>query len=505
MAWATVVLLTYNAWRTVRPFPGLNDAPAGSIALLVDFVIAFGAVVASGGWDSPYVFALLVSIVVAGFTGGYVGGFAAAGSAAAGLAVAAVAVPTAGGDPESALQVALVYTATAVVAGFARRLSLEAEARQAVFSDRVERLTEANTLLSQLARVTQNLPSSLDLGDTLAAAMGHLRQLFDFTGSAILVFDPATGMWRAEAAAGHSAPAPVTTGSLPPPVRDAAQRPDSTAAAHELDPGTGHPGLWPSSRSGLYGPLVARGRLVALVAIEHTEAGHFAPRDAELLDGLAEPLALAIDNALWFDRLRMLGADAERDRLARNLHDRIGQGLAYVGLELDRLSHRPDPGPDLARLRQDVSALLGEVRETLRQLRTRVTDAAGLAALAEAHLARFSDRTEIATSFVGDAEDVRLPVAVEQELWRILQEALSNVERHSGASTVEVTWRVEGRRGRLEVRDNGRGFDPAAVENGEASGMMAMRERANAVGAGLLVDSRPGQGTRLVVEVEVAP
>jgi signal transduction histidine kinase len=499
---ATAILLAYNLWRTLRPFSGLNDTPIGTIGLLVDLAIALGAVVASGGWDSPFVFTLLVGIVVAGFTRGYAGGLAAAGLVAVALALAALALPSARADPQSAAQVALVYAATAVVAGYARRLFLEGEALQAVFSDRVERLTEANQLLSQLTRVTQTLPSSLDLGDTLAAAMGHLRQLFDFTGSAVLVFDPATGTWRAEAAAGRSAPSPVPTAGLPPPVLAAVDRPWGMASC-DLDPTAGNQGLWPGSRSGLYGPLVARDRLVALVAIEHVEPGHFGAREVELLAGLAEPLALAIDNALWFDRLRMLGADGERDRLARNLHDRIGQGLAYVGLELDRLSHLPDPGADIARLRQDVGGLLGEVRETLSQLRTRVTDTAGLAAVAEAHLARFTKRTGIAARFTGGSEEARLPVPVEQELWRILQEALSNVERHSGAATVEVTWTVAGRRGRLEVWDNGSGFDPTGVETDGASGLVAMRERANAIGARLVVDSEPGRGTMVVADVEV--
>ncbi len=395
-----------------------------------------------------------------------------------------LAFPSARAEPQSAAQVALVYAATAVVAGYARRLFLEGEALQAVFSDRVHRLTEANSLLSQLTRVAQKLPSSLDLGDTLAAAMGHLRQLFDFTGAAILVFDPATGTWRTEAAAGRSAPPPVPTTGLPPPVRAAVNRPGM--ASCELDSTAGDHGIWPGSRSGLYGPLVARDHLVALVAIEHTEPESFGVREVELLAGLAEPLALAIDNALWFDRLRMLGADGERDRLARNLHDRIGQGLAYVGLELDRLAHLPDPGADLARLRQDVGGLLGEVRETLRQLRTRVTDAAGLATVAEAHLARFTERTGIAARFAGASEEARLPVPVEQELWRILLEALSNVERHSQASTVEVKWTADGHRGRLEVRDDGSGFDLTGVESGGASGLVAMRERANAIGARLV-------------------
>ena len=261
------------------------------------------------------------------------------------------------------------------------------------------------------------------------------------------------------------------------------------------------------ARSGMYAPLVARDHLVALVALERIDAEPFNNRDTEVLTGLAEPLALAIDNGLWFDRLRMLGAEGERDRLARDLHDRFAQGLAYVNLELDRLSRHPDPGPQLAELRHHVHGLLGDVRETLRQLRSRVSPTAGLADLLSAELPRFADRTGLTARFGTDPDTRRLPVTVEQELWRISQEALANVERHSDAKALEVTWTCDGRQARLVVADDGTGFDPAELITAASatSGMTSMRERANAIGARLLVDSHPGGGTWIQVEVTVNP
>jgi signal transduction histidine kinase len=203
----------------------------------------------------------------------------------------------------------------------------------------------------------------------------------------------------------------------------------------------------------------------------------------------------------------MLGAEGERDRLARDLHDRFAQGLAYVNLELDRLSRHPEPGPQLVELRQQVHGLLGDVRETLRQLRSRVSPTAGLVDLLSAELPRFADRTGIAARFDVEPAAPRLPVPVEQELWRISQEALGNVERHAKASALEVSWTCDGRNGRLLVADNGAGFDPAGLITGPSatSGMTAMRERANAIGARLHVDSQPGGGTWIRVEVTVAP
>ncbi len=496
---AAVVLTAYSIGRTLRPLPTPGHVEVSTPALASDIAVALWCVAVSGGWDSPFVFALLPGVLLAGFARGYAGGLVTVGIIVASLGLAATVSESAQASPRVASQAALVCTATAAVAGYSRRLLLEAEASQAAFSDRVTSLTEANALLAQLTKVAQTLPSSLDLGNTLAAAMAHLRQLFDFTSSAVMVFDPATATWRTEAAAGHQAPPSLPSEALPAPLRTAA-RESAVLADPALD---GPSALFPGSRSGLYGPLVARGRLVALVAIEHDEPGRFGTREAELLAGLAEPLALAIDNGLWFDRLRVLGADGERERLARNLHDRIGQGLAYVGLELDRLARHPEPGPQLAGLRQDVSGLLGEVRETLRQLRSRVTEETGLAALAEAYLSRFSERTGIDARFVADVHAERLPPPVEQELWRILQEALANVERHSGAKSVTVYWGASGESGRLEIIDDGIGFDQAGIDPALTTGIMAMRERANAVGARLVIQSNPGRGTRVVASVEV--
>jgi signal transduction histidine kinase len=272
----------------------------------------------------------------------------------------------------------------------------------------------------------------------------------------------------------------------------------------DLDRANGRGGLWPETRSGIYAPLVARDHLVALVALERSDDVAFEARDAEVLTGLAEPLALAIDNGLWFDRLRILGAEGERDRLARDLHDRFAQGLAYVNLELDRLSRHPAPGPQLIELRHHVGDLLGDVRETLRQLRSRVGPSAALADLLAAELPRFADRTAIAARFAADPPSARLPVTVEQELWRISQEALDNVERHAKATALDVTWTCDGRHGRLVLADNGGGFDTAGVITAASttSGMTAMRARANAIGARLLVDSHPGGGTWIQVEVD---
>lgn len=509
VAAAITALLAWSAFRTFWLVPGafagtwahpqrtVGDTPVEVVVAEVS--VGLGVVALSGGWGSPFLLILVVGVLLAGLSRGYVGGFAAAGGIAVALGVVSGLFDSARADPATTAQAVLIYACTAAVAGFARRLFLEAAAGEEAAARRVAQLTEVNTLLSELARVAPGLPSSLDLAEALVAGIGHLDDLFDFTGAAVLLPDPATGHWRAEAARGLPTPPEMLAAALPAPLSAAI-----AGSGIELlgEPGGG---LWPATRSGLYAPLVARDRLVAVIVLEHAEPGRYAQREAELLAGLAPPLALAVDNAIWFERLRRLGADAERERLARSLHDRVGAGLAYVGIELDRLGRLSEPGPDLARLRKEVGHLLAEVRETLGQLRTRVTEAQGLARLTGAHLGRFEARTGIQARLHHDPAAGRLPVFVEQELWRILQEALTNVERHSGAAAVDVRWSVDGTRACLEVADDGIGFEPSAAPSRPGSGLETIRERANAIGARLTVESAPSSGCRLALSVEQGP
>jgi len=508
---ATALLCLYGGYRLLRPLPHPDGRDAPSLGIAVELTVALTAVAISGGFGSPYVFVVLVPVLLAGFTQGYTAGFVAATAASLPLLVVGATLPSARVSTDTAAQVILVYAASGALAGYARRLFVDAVAGRASYEDQVSTLTEANALLSQLTRVAMTLPSSLALGDTVSAAMAHLQQLFDCSGAAVVVLDAATGTWRTEGAFGLPEPAPMSTSQLPPPLLRLALRNGSAAPAAgtivniDLHAADGSRGLWPEASHGLYAPLVARDHLVALVALERVDGARFESRDADVLTGLAEPLALAIDNGLWFDRLRMLGAEGERDRLARDLHDRFAQGLAYVNLELDRLSRHPEPGPQLVALRQQVHGLLGDVRETLRQLRSRVTPTAGLADLLAAELPRFAGRTGLTAQFNAGPDMPRLPVTVEQELWRISQEALGNVERHAKATALEVTWTCDGRHGRLVLADDGAGFDPGGVITAASAttGMTAMRERANAIGARLLVDSHPGAGTYIQVEVTV--
>jgi signal transduction histidine kinase len=264
---------------------------------------------------------------------------------------------------------------------------------------------------------------------------------------------------------------------------------------------SGGPGLSGSAGSGLYTALFARGAIIGVVSIEHGEPHHFGERDVELLAGFAEPAALAIDNARWFSRLRTVGADEERTRIARDLHDRIGQSLAYLAFELDRIVKNHAPGDDpvthaLDQLRGDVRGVIGEVRDTLYDLRTDVTETHGLPVTLNTFLHRVRERSGLEVA-LRSQETGRLPILQERELWRIAQEAITNIERHARATQVSITWRSDGRSASLEVADDGIGFPVGNAGRLDSYGILGMRERSASIGATLTVDSEPGKGTRV--------
>lgn len=198
-------------------------------------------------------------------------------------------------------------------------------------------------------------------------------------------------------------------------------------------------------------------------------------------------------------------ANEERIRIARELHDGLGQSLAYLGFEMDRLLNQYEVGVritgDLQQLREDLRDATRELRDTLCDLRTDVSAERGLVDVIEQLVHRVRSRSSLEIQV--DAErGARLGIAQERELWRIAQEALTNVERHSKASAVRVVWRCDGKRAELCVIDNGIGFDQHA-DHADRFGLLGMRERASSIGATLELVTSPGRGT--TVRCTVAP
>lgn len=489
-----VGLLSYALWRTVVPLR-YEEHARGDIAWLgAEALAVAGVVAASGDWSSDYVFALLTPIIAAGFARGYV--FAMNFAVAEAAVVALARHLPGGGIPfRPTIEWTTELVLIAVVAGYGRRLSAEAARREEQTLGRMSRLSEANDLLFQLHRLAQTLPASLDLSDTVASTVARLRELFEPNVFAVLLHDDATGDWSVAASAGVRLPSLLEGNDLPPPVRRAL-RARLAILAPELT-GSDGPGLSDLSRVGMYAPLWAREGLVGVIAVERRDPTMYTQRDLGLLDGLAEQAAMAIDNARWFGRLRRVGADEERTRIARDLHDRVGQSLAYLAFALDRITakaERENVHTDLQELRDEMRSVVTEVRETLYDLRTDVSEAQGLAVTLGSFLDRVRARTDIDVEFSATA-DARLPLPVEREMWRIAQEAVTNVERHARARRVTVSWTCDPERAELVVTDDGQGLASTNSGRVDSYGLVGIRERADAIGASLDIASAPGRGT----------
>ncbi len=227
----------------------------------------------------------------------------------------------------------------------------------------------------------------------------------------------------------------------------------------------------------------------------------------------------------YTERLRALAAqmaevtEAERQRLARELHDQVGQNLTALGINLKIVrAQMPDEAGVLVRSRLDDSLSLVEqtterIRDVMADLRPPVLDDYGLVAALHWYGEVFTRRTDIAITVEGEEPVPRLAARVENALFRIAQEALTNVAKHSQATQVTVTVEVDGGTLRLVVADDGIGFDPSTTlrtspaylgepDGGRGWGLLTMTERAEAVGGRCRIESDPRQGTRVVVEME---
>ncbi|MFD1832988.1 GAF domain-containing sensor histidine kinase [Streptomyces desertarenae] len=232
----------------------------------------------------------------------------------------------------------------------------------------------------------------------------------------------------------------------------------------------------------------------------------FTGEDEELLRVLAEHAAIALTNARLHERSRELTIAGERARIAHELHDAVSQKLFSLRLTAQAAAALVDRDPARAReeLRQ-VAALAAEAADELRatvvELRPAALEDDGLVAALRSQV-QVLDRAHGA-SLTFDTQGVKaLPADREEALLRVAQEALHNALRHSGAGRVEVSLTRRGAAVVLRVSDDGSGFDPTAVRRaGRHLGLVSMRDRAAAVGGTLTVESEPGKGTAVEMEV----
>lgn len=231
--------------------------------------------------------------------------------------------------------------------------------------------------------------------------------------------------------------------------------------------------------------------------------------DEAFLSTLAELAVVALRHARLLENERGAAVVAERDRIAREMHDSLAQVLGATHLRLRALAVRPEL-VDQDLVRSEINDIAGtchdayaDVREAILGLRASTRTDAGFLDSLDSYVRQFSRQSCIPTRLEADTDELSFAPHCEVQVLRVVQEALTNVRKHSGASGAVVRVRGGERTTVLEVEDNGRGFDPVAVAGAARGhfGLASMQERAALVDGQLAVDSRPGEGTRVAVTI----
>lgn len=254
-------------------------------------------------------------------------------------------------------------------------------------------------------------------------------------------------------------------------------------------------------------PLHAYGRQIGILNVASADWCELSSEDLSLLYTVGDMLGIAIERARLYARSAELGAVAERNRLAREIHDTLAQGLAAIALQLETADALLDNAALSAveGARRAVQQALGLARANLDEARRSVLDlraaplqgrslAAALAGLASDATAQSGGRTRVTLSTVGGSRP--LPVSMEVGLYRVAQEAVTNALRHAGPARVRITLTATPAAVRLLVEDDGAGFDPQQTPP-DRYGLRGMTERMHLLGGSLHVRSTPGAGTQI--------
>jgi two-component system, NarL family, sensor kinase len=379
-------------------------------------------------------------------------------------------------------------------------------------------LRRRNRELATLKEIAETLNKGVGLHETLAGTLPLVVELLGLhTGWLFLLDDQG----QFHVAAHHSLPPALAYPGEPwGPVCECqrlARRGDLRAAAQvvecsRLRDATG-------DRQGLAYhasvPLEQGDRLLGIMNVATSQWDPFTPEDLQLLSAVGYQLATAIGRIQLAEQATAMARVEERNRLAREVHDTLAQELAGIALQLEAADALLDSAPDRARVR--VRQALERTRESLAEARRSVLDLrAGplerqtLAAALETLGRRFADETGIAVTISAEPAAQRLPARAEEALYRIAQEALTNVRRHAQASAVQIELRVEDERAVLTISDDGRGFGVEATDTGPSTapaphgqgfGLIGMQERAHLLDGTMRVSSCPDEGVQVEVSV----
>jgi signal transduction histidine kinase len=271
--------------------------------------------------------------------------------------------------------------------------------------------------------------------------------------------------------------------------------------------------LYRSTRAWMALPLKFRDEVLGVLRVDHHEPDYFDDERVRLLTAIGSQAALAIRQSRLQEQERVVAVTAERNRIARELHDAVSQTLFAAHVQAGTLATvvERDPAINAAHVLTQAKSLerlihgaLAEMRMLMFELRPDALQNTRLAELLQHAIGALQCRGELEIEHRLAAQEP-LTDAVRIHVYRIAQEALANVSRHSGAQHVLIEWKVEHEpaRATLRIVDDGKGFD-AAQERPGHFGLGNMRTRAEEIGAALRIVSQPGQGSEVVLQLDLA-
>jgi signal transduction histidine kinase len=372
--------------------------------------------------------------------------------------------------------------------------------RQVVDGDDLDRLSTANQILLSLQKIAITLPSSFDLEKVLDQGVAQVQELIGADIVTVLLANDDETSLLIVRGRGSAQRLRIESDALPRHIAQALHYNHSVSS--ELSQTTR--GFADEALLGSYCALRSRGFNVGLIAAEWRQRQDIT-QQTQALTGVADALGVAVDNARLFRDIRQQSASEERMRIARDLHDRTGSTLAFIGLELDRLIRKEtaeEKQAELTEIRDHVSKTISEVREMLYNLRTGREGQNSLSDTVQEFVGRVSARAHVQVTC-----DFTAPVIdnafVTNEIWEMIKEALLNAERHSQASELVISTSINDNDWIVAITDNGIGLR-SADKRQDAYGMTGMLERAENLGAEISIMSPLSEktyGTRVSITV----
>ncbi len=382
------------------------------------------------------------------------------------------------------------------------------------FVSNTEKLQRRNRELSILNTIAEALNREVDLLRALSAALGHVATLLDLHTGWIFLVDEDTGETYLAA-----------TQDLPPVLVQHPRLMQNTcycldtylagdmggAANVNVITCTRLKGLVDGTDGLRYHasiPLYARGKKLGVLNVASRDWRELSADDLRLLYTVGDLLSMAIERALLFARSGEIGAVEERNRLAREIHDTLAQGLTAITLQLETADALLESNADTERVRKAIQqamtltrANLEEARRSVLDLRAAPLEGKTLAQAVADLLENWSKTAEVQTHLEIEGGRRSLPIRIEAGLYRVVQESLTNIRRHAHANTVTIRISMTPENVYLMIEDDGYGFDPSNIPQEGRYGLIGLNERVKLLGGTLNLQSNPNSGTRVEVQI----